>query len=66
MTEPVKSSEEKSLDELHREVLHLQKKKLKLSIKKLEMEMTEKVNKSTQTEALYEESNYSPVYYQFP
>ena len=29
-------------------------------------EMAEKVNKSTQTEILYEESNYSSVYYQFP
>ena len=37
LTEQVESSEDKSLDELHREVLHLQKKKLELSINKLEI-----------------------------
>ena len=57
---------EQSLDDLHREVLVLQKEKLKLSIKKLKLQVREKAEKSTQTQYFEEEFAQSPEYYDFP
>ena len=60
-------TKEQYLDDLHREILVLQKEKLKLSIKKLKLQVQcEKAEKSTQTQHFEEEFTPSPEYYNFP
>lgn len=58
--------DEQSLDDLHREVLMLQKEKLRLSIKKLKAEVEpDKEDKGTQTTNGIESFGESPIYYTF-
>ena len=59
-------TKEQSLDDLHRQVFLLQKEKLKLSIKKVKLELAEKAEKSTETQQVAEAFMSSPVYYDFP